>query len=79
MKKYNVQIAVTLLFSLFLIAKVNAQQVPQFTQLMQNRYLLNPAATGINTEHNALLGFRKQWSGLDNSPSTYYVGYNRSD
>ena len=77
MKRYNVQIAVTLLFSLLLIAKVSAQQVPQFTQLLQNRYMLNPAASGLSEDNNVLAGFRKQWVGMDQGPTTYYLGYNR--
>ena len=77
MKKYNMQIAITLLFSLLIIAKLNAQQVPQFTQLLQNRHMLNPAASGEFEDNYVLAGYRKQWAGMDLSPTTYYIGYNR--
>jgi len=68
---------ITSVLSFLMCYTLNAQQVPQFSQLLQNRYILNPASTGESVEHNAVVGFRKQWVGLNNSPSTYYIGYNK--
>lgn len=51
-----------------------AQQAPQFTQYSQSRYIINPAATGVDEFVNINLGVRKQWSGLGQEPTTYYLG-----
>ena len=55
----------------------SAQQVPQFSQLLQSRHMLNPAATGEKEQHDIFSGFRKQWLGIDQSPTSYYLGYNK--
>lgn len=50
-----------------------AQQAPQFTQFMQTGNVINPALTGINRYTDFKLGYRKQWAGLQNSPSTLFA------
>lgn len=54
-----------------------AQQVTQFTQVLQSKYILNPAASGESEENMMVFGYRNQWSGFDNNPTTYYLSYNR--
>ena len=77
MKKYIKRIIGSIFVLLTVSFESNAQQSYQFTQLLQNKYILNPAAVGEITSNEIVVGFRKQWTGLENSPSTYYLGYNR--
>ena len=55
--------ALALLAMLCLLANVNAQQDPQFSQYMHNKVFMNPALcfTGIA---------RQQWAGLDGAPNS---------
>jgi len=53
-----------------------AQQVGQYSLYLQNPYIINPAAAGLENEFDVSLGFRKQWVGFENSPQTYYVSAN---
>jgi len=50
-----------------------AQTELQFTQHFDNPYLLNPAASGMMSIIDIDLGYRKQWVGIENSPSTIYM------
>jgi type IX secretion system PorP/SprF family membrane protein len=50
-----------------------AQQAPQFTQFMQTGTLLNPAFSGISRNADVKTGYRKQWMGLQGSPSTFFI------
>lgn len=50
-----------------------AQQVPQYSQFLQNQYMINPAATGVNDFMNVSVGGRLQWAGLENAPKTTYL------
>lgn len=60
------------LFSFFFFPCV-AQQTPQYTQFMLNNYGLNPAACGnSNNRIEALTGYRRQWIGFDNPPTTTF-------
>ncbi len=56
------------------------QQITQFTQYTKNKFIINPAASGLNNKLNVAMGYRNQWTNLNNSPSAYYVGadYNLS-
>jgi type IX secretion system PorP/SprF family membrane protein len=53
-----------------------AQQRPQYTQYVLNNYLLNPALSGIENYVDIKLGYRKQWTGIDNAPQTSFVTAN---
>ena len=57
-----------------MVGVVFAQQTPQFTQYNQSRYIINPAATGENEYFTGVLGFRKQWVGLGEEPTTIFAG-----
>jgi type IX secretion system PorP/SprF family membrane protein len=53
-----------------------AQQKPQFTQYIFNNYLLNPAISGIENYTDIKAGYRRQWSGIENAPTTTFVSAN---
>lgn len=50
-----------------------SQQRPQYTQYIFNNFLLNPALSGIENYTDVKAGFRKQWSGIENSPQTTFA------
>lgn len=56
------------------------QQITQFTQYTKNKFIINPAASGLNNKVNVAMGYRNQWTNLSHSPSAYYIGadYNLS-
>ena len=55
-----------------------AQQRPQHTQYIQNSFLLNPGAAGIESYIDVRNSFRTQWLGLEGAPTTYYTSINAS-
>jgi type IX secretion system PorP/SprF family membrane protein len=63
----------TLLFLLLVISGVHvfAQQDPLYSQYMMNPLLINPAYSGMTTDLNASVMYRKQWAGFDGSPTTF--------
>ncbi|MBT9394226.1 type IX secretion system membrane protein PorP/SprF [Hymenobacter sp. NST-14] len=71
------------LFSLLLLlllaaAPVLAQQEAQYSQYMNNNYLLNPGATGAEDYIDVKFSYRAQWVGLTGGPRTYYASINSS-
>lgn len=52
--------------------RIEAQQLSQLSQYLQNSYIINPAAAGVSNEVDLNLSFRQQWVGFDNAPQTYY-------
>ncbi len=54
-------------------ANAFAQQKPQYSQYLQNNFLINPAIAGIENYADMRLGYRRQWLGLTSSPTTYYL------
>jgi type IX secretion system PorP/SprF family membrane protein len=65
--------------TLFLFSvSVIAQQLPQFTQHMYNKQVLNPAFTGSEKFMVAHLTHRSQWTGFSNSPKTQLLGVHSS-
>ncbi len=67
----NKRIVLLVFCCLTFLAK--AQQVPQYSQFIQNQYMVNPAATGVYDFMNVSLGGRLQWAGLENAPKTSYL------
>ncbi|AYA36007.1 type IX secretion system membrane protein PorP/SprF [Hymenobacter oligotrophus] len=55
-----------------------AQQQAQYSQYMQNSYLLNPGATGVEDYIDVKGSHRTQWAGLEGAPKTYYLTANSS-
>ncbi len=51
----------------------NAQQLPHFSQYMQNDFVLNPAVAGSYDYSPILLTFRSQWTGFNDAPTTQTV------
>ncbi len=69
-----------LLLSLLLLAAgpALAQQVAQYSQYMNNNYLLNPGATGVEDYIDIKACYRTQWVGLKGAPKTYYLSASSS-
>lgn len=56
---------------LMLVAQLNyAQQAPLFSTYFFNKYLNNPAFTGIDNEYRAFGFYRSQWADVPGSPVT---------
>lgn len=54
-------------------AVLMAQQPIQFSQYMQNKYLLNPAYGGLEGSLSIFAGFRSQWTNLNGSPKSQNI------
>lgn len=67
MKKYS--LLLLLLAGLYSLP-TRAQQVYQLTQYMINDFAYNPAIAGSSDLFVAKFGFRKQWTGVEGSPTT---------
>ncbi len=69
MKKTVIYIALCLFgFNAF------SQQIPLYSQYLENNYLINPAVAGSEKTYSPLrLSVHKQWIGIQESPSTQYV------
>ena len=65
----------SLVISIILVtgAGLKAQTIQQFTMYNLNHYMVNPAAAGNENYADIRMGYRKQWTGIDVAPSTYYV------
>lgn len=61
------------LLPLLMVFSAAAQQLPQYSQYMNNPYVLNPAASSLFTDVDIHAGFRQQWAGFDGAPQTYYL------
>jgi len=65
-----------ILSSIFFIAigsTVVGQQLGQYSQYINNHFLMNPGAVGAENGLDISLGFRQQWVGIDNAPQNYYL------
>lgn len=69
------KIKFTILFCLLLFTVAEAQQKMQYSQYMQNGFLLNPAVAGMEKYGDLRGGFTKQWSGFDGSPQGQFASY----
>jgi len=56
-----------------LVLGVKAQTVQQCTMYNLNHFIINPAAAGYENFADVRMGYRKQWAGLKEAPSTYYL------
>lgn len=75
MKKLRIILALSALM-LFGYQNLQSQQVYQFSQYLQNLYLLNTASGGIHNYTEVNLSYRNQWVGITNSPTTFYISAN---
>ncbi len=64
---------ITLLFVLFIMGQGLAQQAPQYSMYMLNKYAFNPAYAGLDNSLSVTGVFRRQWSGLVGGPTTQNV------
>jgi type IX secretion system PorP/SprF family membrane protein len=55
--------------------RVDAQQLPVYSQYMMNGFLLNPAVAGHEGYTAINVTARDQWLGLKGAPATYAVSY----
>ncbi len=60
----------TFLIMLGCFYQLNAQQAPQYSMYMLNKYGMNPAYGGFDNSLSITGVFRKQWVGLEGSPLT---------
>jgi type IX secretion system PorP/SprF family membrane protein len=51
----------------------SAQQQPQYTQYLNNNFILNPALAGIENYTDVKISHRHQWVGLQDAPVTTYL------
>ena len=56
----------------------HAQQLAQYSQYMNNNYVLNPAVAGTEDYIDVKLSYRTQWTGIEGAPKTYYASVNSS-
>ena len=75
MKKALILVLLPLLLA---AAPALAQQQAQYSQYMNNNYILNPGATGVEDYIDAKLSYRTQWVGLEGAPKTYYASISSS-
>lgn len=68
MKKY-IYSSLAVLFS----SLAFSQQETQLTQVFNNYYLYNPAASGMNSLIDFNVGFRQQWTGIQGAPMTIFA------
>lgn len=66
MKKINILTLVAILFA----TSVFAQQVPMYSHYYFNRFMYNPAITGLQDYGQAFLIYRNQWNQIPDAPIT---------
>jgi type IX secretion system PorP/SprF family membrane protein len=62
-----------ILICMLMVTEVKGQQTPQFSQYLFNGVVINPAYAGSKEYVNFNGLYRKQWAGIDNSPSTQTI------
>lgn len=63
-------------FGLFVLGSVKAQQLPQYSQYILNKYVINPASAGSEDYFLGQTNYRNQWSGITDAPRTYILSVN---
>ncbi len=58
------------------LLSVKAQQLPQYSQYILNRYVINPASAGSNNYFSGQTNYRSQWEGIKDAPRTYILSAN---
>lgn len=58
------------------IVELKAQQLPQYSQYILNRYVINPASAGSENYFVGQSNFRSQWEGIQDAPRTYIMSVN---
>lgn len=78
MKKFLRQLAIIGTLAALAGRPVQAQQQAQYSQYMNNNYILNPAVAGTEDVIDVKLSYRTQWTGLEGAPKTYYASAHSS-
>ena len=67
-----------LLFPLLMLFGISgfAQQLPQYSQYILNRYVINPASAGSENYFVGQTNYRNQWEGIKDAPATYILSVN---
>ncbi|MBL4706999.1 MAG: type IX secretion system membrane protein PorP/SprF [Flavobacteriales bacterium] len=73
MKKLSLFIFVT---AGLMISELSAQQLPQYSQYILNKYVINPASAGTQDHFVGQTNYRSQWEGIRDAPRTYILGVN---
>ncbi len=60
----------------FGIGSIYAQQLPQYSQYILNRYVINPASAGSENYFLGQTNYRTQWEGVQDAPRTYILSVN---
>jgi type IX secretion system PorP/SprF family membrane protein len=58
---------------LFLFHGLQAQQRMQYSQFLQNGFLLNPSLCGIESYNDVRVGYAKQWNGFEGPAGTFFT------
>lgn len=69
------KIIIYLFFLLFGFGS-KAQQLPQYSQYILNRYVINPASAGSENYFVGQSNYRTQWEGIKDAPRTYILSAN---
>ena len=63
----------TLIFVICFTGILNAQQLPQITQYMNNNYVINPAVSAMYDYYQVNTTIRNQWAGMNDGPRTSVI------
>jgi len=66
----------TLFFFVLVCGSLMAQQLPQYSQYLLNRYVINPASAGTENYFLGQTNYRTQWEGVKDAPRTYIMSVN---
>ncbi len=58
------------------MSSATAQQLPQLSQYMYNKFIINPAVAGTQGSPEVYLTLRSQWMKFTNAPQTQSLSYN---
>ncbi|HEX3005989.1 MAG TPA: PorP/SprF family type IX secretion system membrane protein, partial [Bacteroidales bacterium] len=63
-----------ILFFVFSVPSIRAQQVPLFSLYRDIPLFYNPAAAGISGATKLFVNYRQQWAGFNNAPEAFLMG-----
>lgn len=72
-KKNNVKKFLVILLIVLSFSKLDAQQLPQYSNYMINDFVMNPAIAGNTSYFEGKSNNRYQWVGLTDAPRTYIL------
>ena len=67
-------LTILVFFIAICIGHTNAQQLPLYSQYLNNEFIINPAFTGNTGESTIQIGYRNQWTGFKGAPSMVTLG-----